>query len=190
MKPSLQLRCRPRVKRLSRSSSREGPESAGEDPRAGHAPRLRARLICGHLTRAKEAAVLRLEGAPQRGTSAGRGTEQGWGIVEEEGQERQRMAPQKLPEHGSLSDCPRAVKSGPDLPSVSPGRDKTPAPSRHSLLTEYPRTRHRNQLSHRPSSWTSLSREGAPLELEGGRDRGETVAACAGWPMPLSASSG
>ena len=63
MKPSLQLRCRPRVKRLSRSSSREGPESAGEDPRAGHAPRLRARLICGHLTRAKEAAVLRLEGA-------------------------------------------------------------------------------------------------------------------------------
>lgn len=133
MKPSLQLRCRPRApKRLSRSSFREGPESAREGTRAGHAPRLRAPPDLRASDRSEGGGRAEVGGGAAAGHQRRGWEEQGWGIVEEEGQERQRMAPQKLPEHGALSDCPRAVKSGPDLPSVSPGRDKTPAASRHS----------------------------------------------------------
>lgn len=48
-------------------------------------PDSERRLICGHLTGAKEAAVLRLEGARQRGTSAGGGRNRAGGLSRRKG---------------------------------------------------------------------------------------------------------
>nr|CAI9708342.1 unnamed protein product [Rangifer tarandus platyrhynchus] len=91
----------------------KGQKAPGRNPGPGTHPGSDRRQIRGHLTGLKAAAVPRLKGARQGGVpSPGSGTEWGWGVVEGEGQEGQRMAPQKLPEPGSLSDGLRPVKGG------------------------------------------------------------------------------
>ena len=105
-------------------------------PRGQNAPRLRSLPDPRKSDRSEGGGCAEVAGGSSGGLpSPGSGMERGWGVVEGEGQ---RMAPQKLPEPGSLSDGLRAVKSGRCPTLVSSGGGKIPAPSRHVLLPADP----------------------------------------------------